>query len=105
METNTRCLNIRSDSLKLLTRGIQQVCSSDQFAGVLEYIFHLGNLLNFGEGVEYTRWVKSITISSLAKLSFTKAYDGRISFLQYVIQSIEVSDACSGCHVTKWTAC
>ncbi|CAI5735700.1 unnamed protein product [Hyaloperonospora brassicae] len=77
------------DSLKLLTRGIQQVCSSDQFAGVLEYIFHLGNLLNFGEGVEYTRWVKSITISSLAKLSFTKAYDGRISFLQYVIQSIE----------------
>ncbi|KAG7381884.1 hypothetical protein PHYPSEUDO_005500 [Phytophthora pseudosyringae] len=77
------------DNLKLLVRGIQQVCASDRFAGVLEYIFHLGNLLNFGEGVEYTEWVKSISISSLAKLSFTKAYDGRISFLQYVIQSIE----------------
>ncbi|KAG2784117.1 hypothetical protein JG687_00001520 [Phytophthora cactorum] len=77
------------DNLKLLIRGIQQVCASDRFAGVLEYIFHLGNLLNFGEGVEYTEWVKSISISSLAKLSFTKAYDGRISFLQYVIQSVE----------------
>ncbi|KAH7467216.1 Formin-like protein 13 [Phytophthora ramorum] len=77
------------DNVKLLVRGIQQVCASDCFAGVLEYIFHLGNLLNFGEGVEYTAWVKSISISSLAKLSFTKAYDGRISFLQYVIQSIE----------------
>ncbi|ETN25076.1 hypothetical protein PPTG_01204 [Phytophthora nicotianae INRA-310] len=77
------------DNLKLLIRGIQQVCASDRFAGVLEYVFHLGNLLNFGEGVEYTKWVKSISISSLAKLSFTKAYDGRISFLQYVIQSVE----------------
>ncbi|EEY69922.1 formin-homology 2 domain-containing protein [Phytophthora infestans T30-4] len=77
------------DNLKLLIRGIQQVCASDRFAGVLEYVFHLGNLLNFGEGVEYTEWVKSISISSLAKLSFTKAYDGRISFLQYVIQSVE----------------
>lgn len=82
-----------SGNLKLLIRGIQQVCSSDRFAGVLEYIFHLGNLLNFGEGVEYTAWVKSISISSLAKLSFTKAYDGRISFLHYVIQSVEVSCA------------
>ncbi|TDH72536.1 hypothetical protein CCR75_000790 [Bremia lactucae] len=77
------------DNLKILTRGIRQVCASDRFGGVLEYIFHLGNLLNFGEGVEYTEWIKSISISSLAKLSFTKAYDGRISFLQYVIQSIE----------------
>ncbi|KAE9015510.1 hypothetical protein PR003_g4930 [Phytophthora rubi] len=94
-----RCLQFKMDfaarveelrgNLKLLTRGIQQVCSSDRFAGVLEYIFHLGNLLNFGEGVEYTKWVKSISISSLAKLSFTKAYEGRISFLQYVIQSVE----------------
>ena len=86
-------LNINSNSLKLLTCGIQQVRSSDQFAGVLEYVFHAGNLLNVGEGVEYTKWVKSIAISSLEKLSFTKAYDGRISFLQYVIQSIEVRDA------------
>lgn len=82
-----------SDNLDLLIRGIQQVCSSDRFAGVLEYIFHLGNLLNFGEGVEYTEWVKSISIGSLAKLAFTKAYNGRISFLQYVVQSIEVSNA------------
>ncbi|CAH0480096.1 unnamed protein product [Peronospora belbahrii] len=94
-----RCLQFKMDftlrvdelreSLELLIRGIQQVCSSNRFAGVLEYIFHLGNLLNFGEGVEYTEWVKSISISSLAKLSFTKAYDGRISFLQYVVQSVE----------------
>ncbi|RQM15111.1 hypothetical protein KXD40_004930 [Peronospora effusa] len=77
------------DNLSLLIRGIQQVCSSDRFAGVLEYIFHLGNLLNFGEGVEYTEWVKSISISSLGKLAFTKAYNGRISFLQFVVQSVE----------------
>ncbi|KAJ8542674.1 hypothetical protein ON010_g12138 [Phytophthora cinnamomi] len=88
MDFTPRVEELRGN-LKLLIRGIQQVCSSDRFAGVLEYIFHLGNLLNFGEGVEYTEWVKSISISSLAKLSFTKAYDGRISFLQYVIQSVE----------------
>ncbi|RLN58806.1 hypothetical protein BBJ28_00004418 [Nothophytophthora sp. Chile5] len=72
------------------TLVVCQICASESFACVLEYIFHLGNLLNFGEGVEYTKCVKSISISSLAKLSFTKAYDGRISFLQYVVQSIEV---------------
>ena len=97
-------LNINSNSLKLLTCGIQQVRSSDQFEGVLGYVFHAGNLLNFGEGVEYTKWVKSIAISSLERLSFTKAYDGRISFLQYVIQSIEVRDALFGCYITEWTA-
>ncbi|RLN95430.1 hypothetical protein BBJ28_00003502 [Nothophytophthora sp. Chile5] len=83
-------LSVGRKNLELLTRGVQQVCASESFACVLEYIFHLGNLLNFGEGVEYTKCVKSISISSLAKLSFTKAYDGRISFLQYVVQSIEV---------------
>ncbi|CEG42685.1 Rho GTPase effector BNI1 and related formins [Plasmopara halstedii] len=94
-----RCLQYKLDfesrvkelreNLSLLSRGIEQVCASDRFAGVFEYIFHLGNLLNFGEDVEYTKFIKSISISSLAKLSFTKAYDGQITFLQYVIQSVE----------------
>lgn len=88
MEFAPRVEELRAN-IKLMIRGVQQVCASDSFAGVLEYIFHLGNLLNFGEGVEYTKWVKSISISSLTKLSFTKAFDGRISFLQYVVQSIE----------------
>jgi hypothetical protein len=76
--------------MELVVRGVSQVISSDAFALVLEYIYHLGNLLNFGDGVEYTSKVKSISISSLSKLSFTKAYDGRVSFLQYLVQSIEV---------------
>lgn len=76
--------------MELVIRGVSQVISSDAFALVLEYIYHLGNLLNFGDGVEYTSKVKSISISSLSKLSFTKAYDGRVSFLQYLVQSIEV---------------
>ncbi|KAG7389724.1 hypothetical protein PHYBOEH_007381 [Phytophthora boehmeriae] len=99
VQQKLRCLQFKMDfaprvkelrgNLKLMIRGVQQVCASETLAGVLEYVFHLGNLLNFGEGVEYTKWVKSISISSLAKLSFTKAFDGRISFLQYVVQSIE----------------
>ncbi|KAG2527232.1 hypothetical protein JM16_003327 [Phytophthora kernoviae] len=99
VQQKLRCLQFKMDfaprvkelrgNLKLMIRGVQQVCASETLAGVLEYVFHLGNLLNFGEGVEYTKWVKSISIGSLAKLSFTKAFDGRISFLQYVVQSIE----------------
>lgn len=76
-------------SMELVVRGVAQVIASDAFGHVLEYVFHLGNLLNFG-GKEYASTVKSISISSLAKLSLTKAYDGRSSFLQYVVQSIEV---------------
>ncbi|KAI9916207.1 hypothetical protein PsorP6_016971 [Peronosclerospora sorghi] len=99
VQQKLRCLHFKMDftlrvdelreNLKLLIRGIRQVYSSDLFAGVLEYIFHLGNLLNFGEGVNYTEWVKGISICSLEKLSYTKAYDGQISFLQYLIQSVE----------------
>lgn len=69
---------------------MNQACENEAFGEVLEYIFHLGNLLNFGDDTDYTTCVKSFSISSLAKLSQTKAYEGGTTFLQYVVQSIEV---------------
>lgn len=79
-----------SESAEQVIRGVNQACENEAFGEVLEYIFHLGNLLNFGDDTDYTTCVKSFSISSLAKLSQTKAYEGGTTFLQYVVQSIEV---------------
>lgn len=94
-----RCLQFKIDfqprveqlctDVNVLCHGLEQVCTSACFAGVMEYIFHVGNLLNFGPGVEYMDWIKSFSVRSLGQLSITKAYDGHKTLLQYVVQSIE----------------
>lgn len=72
-------------SLNLVIDGVDQVCASVELRQVLMYILQIGNLLNCGsdDGVE------AFSLRSLMKLSQTKAFVGGITFLQYVVQSIE----------------
>uniref|UniRef100_H3H664 FH2 domain-containing protein n=3 Tax=Phytophthora ramorum TaxID=164328 RepID=H3H664_PHYRM len=75
-------------SLDLVTRGVYQVCSSAELRQLFIYILQIGNLLNFGGDDEH-QGVDAFSLGSLVKFSQTKAFVGGITFLQYVVQSIE----------------
>ncbi|KAG6959883.1 hypothetical protein JG688_00009886 [Phytophthora aleatoria] len=76
------------ESLDLVTRGVYQVCSSAELRQLFIYILQIGNLLNFG-GDDDQQGVDAFSLGSLVKFSQTKAFVGGITFLQYVVQSIE----------------
>uniref|UniRef100_K3X766 FH2 domain-containing protein n=1 Tax=Globisporangium ultimum (strain ATCC 200006 / CBS 805.95 / DAOM BR144) TaxID=431595 RepID=K3X766_GLOUD len=77
------------DSIELLIRGIDQVCSSHALRHLFIYILQIGNLLNFGTDADESASAGGFSLSSLVKLSQTKAFVGEITFLQYVVQCIE----------------
>lgn len=82
-----------SESINLIIRGIHQVCSSHALRRLFIYILQIGNLLNFGTESSQSSTVGGFSLSSLVKLSQTKAFVGGITFLHYVVQSIEVRSA------------
>lgn len=80
-----------SESINLVIRGAHQACESQALRQLFMYILQIGNLLNFGtEADKSAGSVGGFSLSSLVKLSQTKAFVGGITFLQYVVQSIEV---------------
>ncbi|KAF4038705.1 Formin Homology 2 Domain [Phytophthora infestans] len=76
------------ESVDLVARGVYQVCSSAELRQLFIYILQIGNLLNFG-GDDEQQGVDAFSLGSLVKFSQTKAFVGGITFLQYVVQSIE----------------
>lgn len=84
-----------SESINLIIRGVHQVCSSLALRRLFIYILQIGNLLNFGSESAQNGTVGGFSLNSLVKLSQTKAFVGGITFLQYVVQSIEVRCACT----------
>lgn len=76
-------------SLGLVIRGVHQVCSSAELRQLFIYILQIGNLLNFGDAEDLDKGVDAFSLGSLVKFSQTKAFVGGITFLQYVVQSIE----------------
>lgn len=74
----------------MIIRGVHQVCSSHALRRLFIYILQIGNLLNFGTESDQNGTVGGFSLNSLVKLSQTKAFVGGITFLQYVVQSIEV---------------
>ncbi|KAI9917007.1 hypothetical protein PsorP6_017039 [Peronosclerospora sorghi] len=86
-EFPTRVHELR-ESVDLVTRGVYQVCSSAELRQLFIYILQIGNLLNFG-GDDDQQGVVAFSLGSLVKFSQTKAFVGGITFLQYVVQSIE----------------
>ncbi|CAI5736734.1 unnamed protein product [Hyaloperonospora brassicae] len=86
-EFSSRSHELR-ESLDLVTRGVDQVCSSAELRQLFIYILQIGNLLNFG-GDTKQQGVNAFSLSSLVKFSQTKAFVGGTTFLQYVVQSIE----------------
>ncbi|RLN78850.1 hypothetical protein BBJ28_00020964, partial [Nothophytophthora sp. Chile5] len=75
------------ESLGLVIRGVHQVCSSEELRQLFIYILQIGNLLNLGGDAD--EGVEGFSLNSLVKFSQTKAFVGGITFLQYVVQSIE----------------
>ncbi|TYZ65964.1 hypothetical protein PybrP1_010960 [[Pythium] brassicae (nom. inval.)] len=76
------------ESINLVIRGAHQVCESLALRQLFMYILQIGNLLNFGADGPAAA-AGGFSLSSLVKLSQTKAFVGGITFLQYVVQSIE----------------
>lgn len=77
----------RRESINLVINGVHQVCSSAGLRQLFIYILQIGNLLNFG--TDANNAVEGFSLGSLVKFSQTKAFVGGITFLQYVVQSIE----------------
>lgn len=80
-------LSLGRASINLVIQGVDQVCSSKGLRQLFIYILQIGNLLNFGSDGANT--VEGFSLGSLVKFSQTKAFVGGITFLQYVVQSIE----------------
>ncbi|TDH71979.1 hypothetical protein CCR75_000807 [Bremia lactucae] len=76
------------ESLEVVIRGLFQVCSSTELRQVFMYILQIGNLLNVGGDDEHQK-MAAFSLNSLVKFSQTKAFVGGITFLQYVVQSID----------------
>ncbi|DAZ99840.1 TPA: hypothetical protein N0F65_008583 [Lagenidium giganteum] len=77
------------ESITLVIRGVNQVICSQALKQLFIYILQIGNLLNFGLEAENTSDIGGFSLGSLVKLSQTKAFVGGITFLQYVVQSVE----------------
>ncbi|GLE08468.1 hypothetical protein PINS_up019651 [Pythium insidiosum] len=77
------------ESINLVIRGVNQVCCSTALRQLFIYILQTGNLLNFGGDEDRAAGVAGFSLNSLVKLSQTKAFVGGITFLQYVVQSID----------------
>jgi hypothetical protein len=89
-EFPTRVHELR-ESINLVIRGVNQVCCSTALQQLFIYILQTGNLLNFGtDESDAPTSVGGFALNSLVKLSQTKAFTGGVTFLQYVVQSIEL---------------
>lgn len=83
-----------SESINLVIRAVNQICSSRALAQLLQFILKLGNELNFGggSGALDAHCVVGFSLSSLAKLAQTKAFagGGGVTFLQFAVQAVDV---------------
>jgi hypothetical protein len=70
------------ESTSLVIAGTYQVCRSAELRQLFIYLLQVGSLLNEQE-------IDAFSLGSLVKFSQTKAFVGGITFLQYVVQSIE----------------
>ncbi|TMW66722.1 hypothetical protein Poli38472_014034 [Pythium oligandrum] len=77
------------ESVNLVIRGVNQVCSSSALRQLFIYILQTGNLLNFGSDDDRAAMIGGFSLNSLVKLSQTKAFTGGITLLQYIVQSID----------------
>ncbi|RLN44466.1 hypothetical protein BBJ28_00005941 [Nothophytophthora sp. Chile5] len=74
----------------------------ERFAEVLVYILDLGNWLNKGDTATSNDAMLSFSLESLAKLTFTKAFDGTNTFLDSVVANLRVVSAASTGFVWIW---
>ena len=53
-------------------------------------VLRIGNLLNFGKGAQETQLAPGFSLSSLVKLSQTKAFIGQTTLLQFLVETVDV---------------
>ena len=73
-----------------MVRCVHQLCSSVTFQQVMAYTWRAGHVLNHGPDAAASAAAAGFTICSLAKLSQTKGFVPNVTFLQFVVQSLEV---------------
>ncbi|KAG7384586.1 hypothetical protein PHYPSEUDO_002486 [Phytophthora pseudosyringae] len=71
--------------IRVLTKACYEVLRSERLARCFELVLAIGNLLNTGTELE---GAQGITLSSLLKLSETKAIDQSMTLLQFIIKLI-----------------
>lgn len=87
-EFSNRVYELR-ESIHLVIRGVNQVISSQSLKKLFIYILQTGNLLNFGGDTDRAATIGGFSLNSLVKLSQTKAFEGGVTFLRYIVQSVE----------------
>jgi hypothetical protein len=76
--------------IQLFIKACEELCTNARFAGILEYILHVGNIMNRGRPGKSN--AKGFRLPSLAVLRNTKTADGSSNLLRFLIQLIEDHD-------------
>lgn len=84
-----QCGNIERDVQTLIT-ACEELCTSARFAGILEYILYVGNMLNRGKANKGN--AKGFRLLSLQVLRNTKSTDGKSNLLRFLIDLISEHD-------------
>eukprot|EP00762_Andalucia_godoyi_P008648 ANDGO_04557.mRNA.1 hypothetical protein len=84
-----QCTSIEKD-IHLLIQACEELCTSARFAGILEYILYIGNILNRGKVNKGN--AKGFRLLSLQVLRNTKSIDGKSNLLRFIIELISEHD-------------
>ncbi|TMW66735.1 hypothetical protein Poli38472_014047 [Pythium oligandrum] len=78
------------ESIQLVIRGVHQLCTSSALQSVFHYVFERIVFLNYGpsDTAEVMLGIRGFSLDSLPKLSHTKAFDTRQSFLQFIVHCL-----------------
>ncbi|OQR99720.1 formin-homology 2 domain-containing protein [Thraustotheca clavata] len=77
------------ETILLVQRCVHQICESTELRDILLLVLRIGNLLNFGKEAEETQVAPGFSLSSLVKLSQTKAFIGQTTLLQFLVETVD----------------
>ncbi|ETV85708.1 hypothetical protein, variant [Aphanomyces astaci] len=76
------------ETILLVVRCVHQICTSDDLRDILLLVLNMGNVLNFGKDAPHAA-AKGFSLSSLVKLSQTKAFVGQTTLLQFLVEVVD----------------
>ncbi|KDO33584.1 hypothetical protein SPRG_19215 [Saprolegnia parasitica CBS 223.65] len=77
------------ETILLVQRCVHQICESTELRDILLLVLRIGNLLNFGKEAAETQVAPGFSLSSLVKLSQTKAFIGQTTLLQFLVETVD----------------
>ncbi|KAF0688605.1 Aste57867_19778 [Aphanomyces stellatus] len=87
-EFNSRSHELR-ETVTLVLRCVNQICTSTELRDILLLVLKIGNVLNFGKEADNGTSVRGFSLSSLVKLSQTKAFVGQTTLLQFLVEVVD----------------